>query len=109
MRTPDEIKKGLECCTPKYEAYRWKTCEPKCPYSADIGVECRIQLMTDALAYIQQLERERDAAVRDMTEIGNACGTCYSCKHWDEKHPTACDRFLNGMDCWEWRGVQEVE
>jgi hypothetical protein len=66
-------------------------------------------MKSDTLAYIQQLERERDAAVRDMTEIGNACGTCYACKHWDEKHPTACDRFLNGMDCWEWRGAREVE
>lgn len=57
----------------------------------------------------QQLERERDAAVRDMTEISNVYGICYFCKRGDEKHLNVCNRFLNGMDCWEWRGAQEVE
>lgn len=32
MKTPEEIKKGLECCTPVWTGNHWKTCDPKCPY-----------------------------------------------------------------------------
>ena len=65
MKTPDEIKKGLECC------HSTDMCEcVKCPYSVD-GEEtmnCDFIVSEDALAYIQQLEAkcrklklERDA------------------------------------------------
>lgn len=47
MRTPEEIKKGLEICTAD------ESCRG-CPY--DNG-NCDMQLERDALAYIQQLEQ----------------------------------------------------
>ena len=50
MKTPDEIKKGLECC----DAYN--DCQ-QCPYDkADGSWACTVERNTDALAYIQQLE-----------------------------------------------------
>lgn len=49
MKTPEEIKKGLDCCA------RLDGCK-KCPYS---GEKCVITSTADALAYIQKLEDEK--------------------------------------------------
>ena len=53
MKTPDEIKKGLECCIS--DTYG---CYEKCPYfkSLSNGVDCAVKMHADALAYINQLE-----------------------------------------------------
>ena len=68
MRTPYEIKKGLACSEKRYCIYE------SCPYySIDDLFECLEKSREDALAYIQQLERERDAAVAC---IPHACGYC---------------------------------
>lgn len=55
MKTPEEIKKGLECCTPVWTGDHWKSCNSNCLYIG-LADSCRGQLMYDALAYIQQLE-----------------------------------------------------
>lgn len=47
MKTPEEIKKGLEICIVD------KNCRD-CPYN---NGNCGMQLEIDALAYIQQLEQ----------------------------------------------------
>ena len=53
MKTPDEIKKGLECCIS--DTYG---CYEKCPYfnSLSNGVDCAVKMHADALSYINQLE-----------------------------------------------------
>ena len=49
MKTPDEIKKGLECCAD------YGNCSAQgCPYN--LIKDCGHDLYSDALAYIQQLE-----------------------------------------------------
>ena len=100
-RTPEEIKKGLECCSSNGFCH-------KCPYD---GMPCNnLELEADALAYIQQLERERDAAVEDMTELMQLAQFCRHCKHITEDGVCTFD-FAANKDapwCWEWRGV-EVE
>lgn len=64
MKTTDEIKKGLEC----------GFCH-ECPYDSnelETVEECARQVHKDALAYINQLERENaslDKAVRDAAEL----------------------------------------
>lgn len=119
MKTPEEIKKGLECA---------KNCEEndlgcrRCPY---LGGDCS-DLHPDALAYIQQLEvdsarqdayilrleneleavkRERDAAVKDLTEGRD----CYSCKHLGQRFAGPCVDCMSGHgyeeNHYEWRGV----
>lgn len=55
MKTPDEIKKGLECCSS--EAMFCAPEDPKCSYDCD-SEECICRLMRDSLALIQQLEAE---------------------------------------------------
>lgn len=53
MRSPEEIKNGLECCIS--DTYG---CYEKCPYfnSLSNGVDCAVKMHADALAYIKQLE-----------------------------------------------------
>ena len=104
MKTPEEIKKGLECCP---------VCSKSCAYYS--GVDCYVELHYDALAYIQQLERERDAAVSLLD------GECYACLHNEDGEPCRTKEICQccvynedawGMDLdynWQWRGVQEVE
>lgn len=55
MKTPEEIKRGLECCAIR------KNCAA-CPYN---GVktptqDCMDVLQSDGLAYIRKLEREAE-------------------------------------------------
>lgn len=53
MKTPEEIKKGLECCN--LNVFHCK----ECPYSLNAtGIECDGQPGADALAYIKQLEEQ---------------------------------------------------
>lgn len=51
MKTPEEIKMGLECCN------TYNDCQ-SCPYDDEVekGWGCCVQRNADALAYIQQLE-----------------------------------------------------
>lgn len=53
MRTPEEIKKGLEICRGKCTGNK-----PHCPYDK-YGDGCENTLNRDALAYIQQLEAQQ--------------------------------------------------
>lgn len=94
MKTPDEIKRGLECCRDSNDM----VC-PECPYWQQAG--CVDAMMTDMVAYIQQLERERDAF---MVEAKGLCGLCKCMyKTYDE---SPCGECMDG-DRWEWRGVEE--
>ena len=52
MRTPDEIKKGMNCCN---VSATHGYCQ-HCPYEPE--EECEFELKRDALLYIQQLEAQ---------------------------------------------------
>lgn len=56
----------------------------------------------DALAYIQQIEREREAAIADLAEKP----ICGNCKHFTPGY--FCIGCRRG-ERWEWRGVAEAE
>lgn len=63
MKTPEEIKKGLELCR-REESDGISICDT-CPYD-DGGYDmcaCTGRLSQDALSIIQQLEGERDEAL----------------------------------------------
>lgn len=109
MKTPDEIKKGLECC--EYGCQKCYECPYK-PQGDDPSYDCVETMKIDSLALIQQLKRERDAAVAD---IPRACGYC----KWFEinrggnmtdcHNPNGC-RNISGINTgWEWRGVKEEQ
>ena len=134
MKTPDEIKKGLECC------HSTDVCEcEECPYSVD-GEEtmnCDILLSEDANEYIrrleerntwhesnekylawfmkdlsrqiEQLEAERDAAVADLMVI-QECSTCkYDPDDPMEDRPNVCYECCTTKCNYEWRGVQKED
>ena len=110
MKTPEEIKRGLECCN------TFNACSI-CPYEHIVDTEhgwaCVVIRNADTLAYIQQLERERDAAVEDINEAVMTGCLCYVCSRNEKGHCKAFDHgiFEATVMCgqYEWRGVQEVE
>ena len=107
MKSPEEIKKGLEC----------GFCH-ECPYDnneLETVEECSRQVLKDALAYIQRLETERHQLLtkcerlereRDVL-MWDARG-CHSCKHMKNKiDEPPCDECIDEVSGWEWRGVCE--
>lgn len=129
-KTPDEIKKGLECC-----AAEWAECE-ECTYCDGCVMRGGNEnLDADALAYITQIEnavefysnttqvldakiaklesrlaqveRERDAAEHDLHLLADGEGACNVCARFDEGYiptPPHC-RYACDDDCFRWRGV----
>ncbi|MBR5874530.1 MAG: hypothetical protein IKY90_07360 [Oscillospiraceae bacterium] len=102
MKTPEEIKKGL------YHCGTIDVSCTNCPYDEDCHTQgdgyCSVE--DDALIYIQQLEtrlaqveRERDAAVRDLAKAMSLDGVedCSFCKNIKKPYCDPCK--------WEWRGV----
>lgn len=125
MKKPEEIKKGLECCN------TYNYCQ-QCPYDKAYGSwACTVERNADALAYIQQLEkkaalydegvadalqleRERDAAVKDMqmiVETDNCkCETCGHCAFDEEDEPRICTNCdAETYSNWRWRGAPVEE
>lgn len=105
METPDVIKKTMEHCAGS------RPCA-ECAYDNRDFPYCIMRQRTDALAYIQHLEAERDAAV---ALVPRACAHCkwYGTKHGgfhpDCKNPNGC-RNVSGINTgWQWRGVQREE
>lgn len=80
MKTPEEIKKGLEICRGKCTGNK-----PHCPYDK-YGDGCEDTLNRDALAYIQQLEQRlveanktsmRWISVGEQLPEEDGCVMCY--------------------------------
>ena len=119
MKTPDEIKKGLECCV--LDDY---PCGKGCPYKKQCLTQHRYEEIDyDALAYIKQLEAhnaeliekveklktERDAAVETIYEMSK-CITEDVCEWCDG---VECERLCMQHTIlrpgFKWRGVQKEE
>lgn len=96
-RTPDEIKKGLECFAASYA-----DCHKECPYKLDCDGS---QILKDALALIQKLEAERDA----LTEELRNSHSCFACKKFRRNGGECCGGSVCMMRDFEWRGVQKEE
>lgn len=119
MKTPEEIKKVLAECDEGYACKRIS-----CPYddgrSIYNGSRCMLDARKDALAYIRQLERERNALLEDLRDADRI--DCEHCASYDgaatkecEDADYLCDKCTRTdcpcstcRDCsnWEWRGIQ---
>lgn len=71
MKTPEEIKKGLDACGTD-ECHGQHT---DCPYNDGHTEPCIMYVCGDALAYIKQLEGQIDRMLDYMH------GDCGACKH----------------------------
>ena len=101
-RTPEEIKLWVEYMSTTNVAKKIEIMNQGCPYQFNEDIAA------DALAYIQQLERERDAAVQDL----KVYKFCTACKH--DKDDLDANKSSPCFGChsksnWEWRGPQEVD
>ena len=72
-RTPDEIKKALECCTVNVKKSACTDCG-HCPYYF-VSAHCDTIMHKDVLEYIQQLEADnaKVRAQRDAACLKNRC------------------------------------
>lgn len=134
-KTPEEIKKGLECCISDM------ICEGNCAYDEPgcIDIHCKYMLQKDALALIQRLERDKAWAsenydlIREenkrleaqnaellekikqlererdalIEDLRTKRHICDSCKH-KPGYGYGCTSVskIDGT-CWEWRGPCE--
>lgn len=115
MKTPEEIKKGLECCSGQ-NGHTY--CGGGCPYSYD---DCD-DMSADALAYIQQLETQNAALLKDLRDADRI--DCEHCASYDDAATKErcgdaeylCDKCRCAdcpcrtcRDCsnWTWRGVRK--
>lgn len=64
MKTPEEIKRGLECCV--VDVDRVARCGD-CPYLG-VSEACKLVIGRDALAYIQQLEARISELAETMSQ-----------------------------------------
>lgn len=106
MKTPEEIKKGLECCS-NINA----DCKGECPYFMVEG--CLKQCKDDSLAYIQRLEHERDVLLK---ELSYNCGKCKHIQGDPRKEPCASCKVLfdsreqlSVKSNFEWEGLSEED
>ena len=113
MKTPEEIKKTL------YQCGRGEFRCSECAYydESEKRGGCGYVLNLHALALIEQLERERDAAVEDIQKA--TIYLCQVCKKYHpaqkDVHPHYCEELGDHPDyggaiacsMFEWRGIQE--
>lgn len=67
MKTPDEIKNGLECCT-----YVNAHCE-SCPFRTGTSAKCIRDMSACAIAYIQQLEHYIGELTEKVAQLEEEC------------------------------------
>lgn len=104
MKTPDEIKLGLEKCI------GIASCD-SCDYQ-DKAVRfpfCAQYLMIDAKQYIRQLEAERDALIDALRKTDHDCDYCKHRMLEDtDDVPCVCHDCIRNCN-WEWRGLATGE
>lgn len=104
-RTPEEIIKGLECCSISYA-----DCNNECPYKRDCDGS---QILKDAIALIQQLAQsnaqlaigkailaaENSAMLDTLKRMAHCGGVCVGCVHMDDE-PTIIEHCEDlDFDC----------
>lgn len=113
MKSPDDVKKGLEHCINGTSCRGCPYCE-ECAIASDCNpmhkdLQEYIKQLQDETAEqaerIKQLETERDAAVNFLRSMG--CDTCMY-DDYDGSEPP-CINCTAKRDYWMWRGVQKEE
>lgn len=94
MKTPEEIKKGLECCLFSYTSTS-RCCV--CPYEISCyATKPRDVLMKDALAYAQQLEAQAPKWISAKEPPKEEKEYIVLRECWDGAVERTTDIFVNG-------------
>lgn len=102
-RTLEEIKRGLNCCIPRYESNHWVTCSDECPYRSE-GAFCRNVMQNNVLAYIQLLEHHIGELTEKVAQLEAAQ------PKWISVEDRLPDRFKPVVVCREYeKGMPKVE
>ena len=102
-RTPDDIKKGLQCCLSR----EVESCE-SCPYVHITS--CARESAKDSLALIQQFESKLHQAVDDIRLLAHMEFACPVCAYHNHGEGTKgeCVKCLTG-DGFRWRGETDED
>lgn len=99
MKTPEEIKRGLLACTEL-------VMPADVQHAVMVGALSRIRQLEEQNAElvkkIERLQRERDAAIADLSKTSDRCRYCKR----NELYTAVCDECVHGRN-FEWRGVPE--
>ena len=104
MKTPDEIKKDAETCMNHPHTYSCNSCRlySECHGIAEHIIKELYDLVVSYETRLAQVERERDALMREVKDVG--CALC--------RHVTSPMVYIRNecFDCvancnFEWRGV----
>lgn len=103
MKSPDEIKKGLEKVIPVH--YHLPNPEPRLHATELMELQ---SLHASASTYIAQLEQRLAQAERERDAMRYDARGCYSCKHEKcEPDEPPCNKCVQDGLGYEWRGVCE--
>lgn len=61
-----------------------------------------LDMAVEALSELEQLKRERDAAVADLHALKQYDDSCLLCKYVEDDYP-----HCGEIGCWTWRGIKE--
>lgn len=100
MKTHEEIKDSLKVCMAKMLIPKYLDCKC-CPFTKT--ELCDGKRHAQALAYIERLEAERDAAVMDLKMYAG----CVVCKDYAVAGLYDCSGCDHENELFEWRGVCE--
>lgn len=86
----------------------WSSIENKCFYQHPCLKKKVSNAVLSVVAELEQVKRERDAAVEDLLYAGSLNGEfCSICRY--SEHESCEKRKFQHEHCWQWRGVQENE
>ena len=103
MKTPEEIKKDAETCMNHPHTYSCNSCRlyGECHGIAEHIIKELYDLVVSYESRLAQVERERDAAVRDLEELTTRVSSLHlDCDYCKDKEKPICNNCK-----WEWRGV----
>lgn len=106
MKTPEEIKKGLKCCSSPSTDHPCNEC-PYNPCSCGDGNNAQI----DAIAYIEQLEEQIQLM---KIQMHGDCGVCKHRTGFDVEGAIMSQRCYECLKKetrpnWEYEGLPEVK
>lgn len=102
-RTPEQIERILQWFNFDCSDHECDSCPNEDICNLQNGNES--VLARDALAYIERLKSERDAALADM----KGSRICALCAHWEAGINEPCMHCTFENNCFEWRGIKSPE